>query len=300
LAGKVRAFLGSTMPLRQLIALTACGMHRRDPGGAIDAALESPSAALVIRALRVIGQVGRLDLKSVVESLVTSENTGISLWAAWTSVLLGDRGGSLARLAALGLSEHPSWERALRLAAKALPLGEVQRYIEPLWQTPNRLRRALRCAGLSGDLRYVDPIIESMSRPDLARVAFEAFMMITGADPVTGELESLPPDGWDEPPTMFPEDEIVELPEDLPLIWPNTSAVVAWWQTHRKSFDPGMRYFLGQLPTPESCVVALSNGRQTQRVAAAEWLCVLEPGTVLFNTSAPSRRQKRLLSAIES
>jgi hypothetical protein len=33
-----------------------------------------------------------------------------------------------------------------------------------------------------------------------------------------------------------------------------------------------------------------------QRILAAHYLCLLEPGTPLFNTSAPALRQQRLLA----
>jgi len=40
----------------------------------------------------------------------------------------------------------------------------------------------------------------------------------------------------------------------------------------------------------------LRTGFQRQRTAAAEWLCLLQPGTPLFNTAAPAWRQQRGLT----
>lgn len=40
----------------------------------------------------------------------------------------------------------------------------------------------------------------------------------------------------------------------------------------------------------------LREGFQRQRIAAAEYLCLLQPGTPLFYTSAPAWRQKRWLA----
>ena len=40
----------------------------------------------------------------------------------------------------------------------------------------------------------------------------------------------------------------------------------------------------------------LREGFQRQRIAAAEYLCLLQPGTPLFNTRAPAWRQKRWLA----
>ena len=39
----------------------------------------------------------------------------------------------------------------------------------------------------------------------------------------------------------------------------------------------------------------LREGFQRQRSAAALYLCLLQPGTPLFNTAAPAWRQQRLL-----
>jgi hypothetical protein len=52
---------------------------------------------------------------------------------------------------------------------------------------------------------------------------------------------------------------------------------------------------MGKPPTWEHCLDVLKNGFQRQRIAAAEYLCLLRSGTPLFNTSAPAWRQKRLL-----
>jgi hypothetical protein len=54
------------------------------------------------------------------------------------------------------------------------------------------------------------------------------------------------------------------------------------------SFDPTV--------TREHCIDALKNGYQPQRILAADYLCLLELGTPLFNSSAPAWRQQRLLA----
>jgi len=52
------------------------------------------------------------------------------------------------------------------------------------------------------------------------------------------------------------------------------------------------------VPTPATCLEVLKTGFQRQRIAAAEYLTLLTPGTPLFNTAAPTRRQQRLLAAM--
>jgi hypothetical protein len=61
-------------------------------------------------------------------------------------------------------------------------------------------------------------------------------------------------------------------------------------------FQIGIRYFMGAPVTREHCIDVLKNGYQRQRILAAHYLCLLDPGTPLFNTSAPAWRQQRLLA----
>jgi hypothetical protein len=60
----------------------------------------------------------------------------------------------------------------------------------------------------------------------------------------------------------------------------------------------GWGYFMGQPVTKEHCIQVLKTGYQRQRILAAQYLCLLEPGTPLFNTAAPAWRQQRLLAAM--
>jgi uncharacterized protein (TIGR02270 family) len=96
-------------------------------------------------------------------------------------------------------------------------------------------------------------------------------------------------------PTDNPEDEEVGMDPDDSLPWPDPEKIQKWWDKHHNDFQPGVRYFMGKPPTWEHCLDVLKNGYQRQRIAAAEYLCLLRPGTPLFNTSAPAWRQKRWL-----
>jgi uncharacterized protein (TIGR02270 family) len=110
----------------------------------------------------------------------------------------------------------------------------------------------------------------------------------------------LPPDGFDEGPTEDPDDENVELPEDIALPWPDVERMRAWWQKNNGGFQAGQRYFLGEPPSVPRCTRILQEGFQRQRIAAALYLSLLQPGRILFPTSAPAWRQARLLAAVEA
>ena len=73
-------------------------------------------------------------------------------------------------------------------------------------------------AGVIGDPVSIPWLIEQMMIPELARVAGEAFTMITGVDIAYEDLEGEWPAGFEAGPTEDPEDENVAMDpdEDLP------------------------------------------------------------------------------------
>jgi hypothetical protein len=83
------------------------------------------------------------------------------------------------------------------------------------------------------------------------------------------------------------------------LPWPDPQKIAAWWHSNGSRFTPGTRYFTGGPPTWEHCLVVLKDGYQRQRIAAAQYLCLLRPGTPLFNAAAPAWRQKRRLDQMQ-
>jgi uncharacterized protein (TIGR02270 family) len=86
--------------------------------------------------------------------------------------------------------------------------------------------------------------------------------------------------------------------EDEGLPWPDPERIAKWWQANGGRFEAGTRYFLGAPVTRENCLRALKEGFQRQRILAAHYLCLLEPGTVLFEWRAPAFRQQRLLATM--
>jgi len=137
-----------------------------------------------------------------------------------------------------------------------------------------------------------------MAKPETARLAGEAFTLITGADLDALQLWCAQPEDFESGPTENPEDENVEMDPDEGLMWPDPEKVHRWWGASANRFQPGKRYFMGKPVTREHCIDVLKNGYQRQRILAAHYLCLLEPGTPLFNTSAPAWRQQRLLATM--
>jgi uncharacterized protein (TIGR02270 family) len=186
--------------------------------------------------------------------------------------------------------------QALKLALQAMDVNAGHQLLVQFEGIANALRLRIIGSGYVGDSRYVPWLLEQMRQPAVARVAAEAFVNITGADFNLEQMESLPPDDFEEGPTEDPDDENVELPEDIALPWPNVERIAQWWQVNSARFRIGERRFLGEPIGVPHCSRILREGFQRQRVAAARYLSLLQPATTLFPTSAPAWRQRRWLS----
>jgi len=128
-----------------------------------------------------------------------------------------------------------------------------------------------------------------------ARVAGEAFTMITGVDIAYQDLDADKPGGFEARPTENPEDENVQMDPDDNLPWPAAEPIAKWWGSHAAQFENGARYLLGKPISVDWCRQVLRSGRQRQRAAAALELAIREPGQPLFNVAAPGFRQQQLL-----
>jgi uncharacterized protein (TIGR02270 family) len=296
LLGITKLLLDSPSPLRRLIGLAACGMHQVDPGAVVDIALSDEDVALRIRALRLIGQLGSGDRVSACLSAIHEKDADCEFEAARSAALLGNRSASINALdgiaSAPGLLRSKSLEFLLKLQTSA----EVRACLARLARDSASIRLLIQGIGTAGDPHYVPWLIQQMQDLKLSRLAGESFSYITGLDLAYLDLERKPPEGVDFGPNDDPNDDNVAMDEDDGLPWPDVGKISAWWQANGQRFAPGTRYFMGEPPSTAHCLDVLKNGFQRQRMAAAIYLCLLKPGTPLFNCAAPAWRQQRLLA----
>ncbi|MGH8239750.1 MAG: TIGR02270 family protein [Steroidobacteraceae bacterium] len=294
LRGVAVEFLNSRHPFRRLVGLAICGMHRVDPG--IARYLDDEDPGVRARALRIAGEVGLSDVAPKALSALRDEDEGCRLSAAWSAVLLRNPDAARAILAVAGKEAGPTKQRVFRLAIQAMSIEAAHAWLKNLAQDPASERSLIEGAGLAGDPMYVPWLIGRMPDDRTARLAGEAFSLITGADLTELDLERKPPEDLPSSPNDDPNDSNVTVDHDAGLPWPDTVKIRAWWDVNSNRFPPGMRHFMGSPPSRASCAQVLKEGYQRQRVLAAHYLCLLDPGTPLFNTSAPAWRQQRLLA----
>jgi uncharacterized protein (TIGR02270 family) len=296
LEGVVARMLASDDPFRQTVGLAACALHRVSPGRAsIQPGVHAMPRA---RGLRAVGELGNLELVPTVAQSFDDEDPGCQFWASWSGVLCGNRGQALERLVC-AVATGPWQRRALNLAVQAMDVSAGHRLLQEV-ATESRERRSLICgSGIVGDPMYIPWLIGHMAEDRHARLAGEAFSLITGTDLAALGLDRRPPEDFESGPNDNPEDSNVEMDPDDGLPWPDPERVKHWWTKNGIGFQPGRRYFMGAPVTRAHCMEVLKNGYQRQRILAAHYLCLLDPGTQLFNTSAPAWRQQKLLAQMK-
>ncbi len=290
----IQNLLSSESPILQRIGIAACSIHREDPGQPLTVALGHEDMALRARALKAVGELGRIDLKKSVTTNLNSEDVPCRFWAAWSAAILGEE-SAIPILRDLGVSGGSLAEQANALALRRMALDEAHAWQRELASRTEFHRLAVQGVGVIGDPISMPWLIEQMAIPEVARVAGESFSMITGIDLAYDDLDGEWPEGFETGPTEEPEDENVEMDADEDLPWPNQELNQKWWSNNKLQFRNGTRYLCGQPMTIESLNYVLLTGYQRQRIAAAIELSMRQPGQPLFETRAPGFWQKQLL-----
>jgi len=292
----IRALLISESTIAKRVGLAAAAIHRRNPGPALPLAYGSDDPLLKARAFRAAGELGLVGTQAVLNANIKAKDPSVRFWAAWSSTLLSGHKDAVACLQSIVEGGGPFAERAAQMAMRRLSSRDAKIWLKRLTTNMRQTRVAMVAAGALADPEVIPLLIDHMKIPKLARVAGESFSLITGAHIAYDKLEGPKPEGFEAGPTEDPEDENVAMDSDLNLPWPDPALILKWWNTRQGSFSKGTRYLLGQPITADSLRLALKNGFQRQRAAAAVELAILKPGNPLFEVRAPGFRQQKLLS----
>lgn len=286
--------LASPDPLFHRLGLAACGMHRHDPGPALLAGLSHTAPSVLARAARTAGELRRRDLMPAIRAHRQHTDTATRFWVNWSIAQMGDE-QALEPLRQFAEQPGEFQYRALCVLLAWQRRENSIAWIRQLIQNPEQQRVGIQAVGLLGDPVSVPWLIQQMSDLSHARVAGEAFSLITGVDLALLDLELQDLPDFDAGPNDDPEDSNVAMDPDENLPWPDPQLIAAWWQAHGGDFQAGVGYVLGLPQRESSFQQALVRGQQRQRIAAACGIARFRPTEVLFPTSAPAWRQKRLL-----
>ena len=298
LQGKVSGLLLSNSSLWRRVGIAACTIHRVDPGKYLTEAILDEDVALRVRSLQAVGELGRVDLMSQLLEQLSHKNQLICFWAAWSGVLLGDRGKALQHLREVVIGHSGDCLSAMQVALPILDSVSVKKTLKELADDKDTLRLAIIGAGISGDLMYVPWLIQQMQAPELAKVAGEAFSHICGVDLAYEDLEGeIPAEMETAGPTEDPEDESVDMDADEDLPYPDQVLVQRWWQDKQQAFKQGQRYLYGKPADKQQCLWILGNGTQRLRYAAAIRLALMQADQPVFSVAELGKRQQKAMKS---
>jgi len=284
----IDALLSTNGPDARLrLGIAASSARREDPGAALREGLSRDDLRLRARALRAAGELGRLDLLPLVRAQIGAADEGCAFWGAWSAALLGERSAHAA-LWTIADRDGALREPAAMMAARGPDVREGRGRVEALLAWPESARIGVKAAGALGDPSIVPSLLESLTKPDLARLAGEAFTTISGV-PIERSLVGEAPEGAPSGPTDRPEDTDVAMDPDWQLPWPSAPAVRRAWSERENGFRRGVRHFWGGPISADGLASVLSRGSQRARSWAALELARLSPGRPVVEVRARSR-----------
>lgn len=288
-SGWIEKFVGSKNLDHKYLALAAASVRREDPGDALQRILEREDCRqhdkLYARALRLIGELGRVDLASALKLARDAEQDDVRFWSNRSTVLLGDR-TALENIRPFVFAEGRYQERAIDIGFRSLGVEQGQQWIKQLAEDETQQRAVIKATGVLADPQAIDWLIAKMEQPGFARLAAEAFTSITGIDLEQNQLTAEATDELPLQPNDDPEDDDVALDEDENLPWPDVDKIKTIWTNLGQNFANRQRYFLGRNISAELLQDKLLNARQRQRHAAAMELALLDAGRPLENAFA--------------
>ncbi len=304
-------------------ALAQLHVHGLNGGTVLRSHLKAAPNRLSARALRTAGECGRTDLLPGIQCWLAlpdfappepssaaapdakaPDAHSIRFWAAWSCILLGDRQELVIHIlqATLQQKADPALQWvALRLLCLVLPESYLADYLQYLSRNHFNPSLLLLAIGWSGNVGYADWLIEQMRIPARARMAGEAFRLITGFDLEENEavLEEATPDVA-TPDVATPD----VAPPDLPVPdkfypWPDAARVAAWWHEHASAYDGQPRLLLGEPISLPWLDEILDDGEQAHRELAALHRALLRPGFCLLPTHAHAMVQWQRLQQLK-
>jgi len=289
------SLLNSQESRYQQVGLMACVIQGQNPGDFLTAGISDSDPVLRAKAIRSVGELKRRDLLPLLLSKFDHEDENVQFWAAWSAVLLGGGVKALEKLASFAKPGSNYTVEAMQLMLRVLNGVNAQDWLKTLVKQEGLLRQVLIGTGITGDPIYIPTLLQHMSMPEFARVAGEAFCLVTGLNLESEALVTETLENFHAGPTKDSEDENVAIDPDKNLPWPDAVKVKEWWAKNQHLFQAGARYLLGNPISQNHCLELLKTGMQRQRIAASFEIALMQPATPLFQIIAPAVKQKALL-----
>lgn len=324
----VLAWARSLEPVLRRAAVSALALHRLQHSEALGQWLQDPHSMVRARALRAAGELGRQDLAPALvaelvahPSFVTTAGDPFDCrTAAAEALCLLNHGRGIDEVGA-GLSHLETRPLPLGLLAAWAQVAHadaLQAAIHAALQQREHWRTALHLIRFSGQLRWVDVLIQMMEHQvtaepvarfflepasNLARHAADVFAHLTGAR-IGDQLWCHAPEPDDSAEDAASDPRIPASRKQDPddgLLWPDVDAVKRWWHAqhdHLGGDAPG-RHLAGMQLVRDGAlrVLASPTATQAQRHHAALHLRCSGASAQLFDVKA-SLPQQRAQAAV--
>jgi uncharacterized protein (TIGR02270 family) len=281
--------LASPLPAHRVLALSVLVERRTLPRGAVTRFIADEAPSVRAATLFLAGALKCVNLVAQVRLALADPDLQVRRAAACTLALMGDEQADAA-LARCASESVAAAHELLPFLVQALDPQAARAWIGALAQSEGSRRLAIRASGLLGDTHAVHWLIELMDDDAHARLAGEAFALITGADLDPLTLRRDPPAGFDA-------DDDAHAAHDGALGWPERDKVAEWWNVHRSRLSAGQRYLCGQPRSMQGATEVLRHGYQRQRAHAALCIATMSPSAMLFPVDAPTPWQRERLMA---
>lgn len=288
----LKQLIDDQKPFYHYIALSAYGLHRKMPPVDLRELLKTDIPLLKRRTIRLIGELKCGEFRRDLHPYLISEREEYRFWSAWALALIGERTTVIPVLTAFLYSDSDYARQAVPIALRITEHDQRREMIDRLIDG-QRLHLAALAVGAAGYADDIPWLIGIMARPELARLAGEAFSFITGIDLDYDDLV-LDDDLSDEDDSEETEEEgwLADYQQDLPL--PDPRLINEWWRQYRSHYQSGVRYLAGKEVNEGNLYQVISTGLQRQRIAAALELALLAPENSFLEMQCRAKDRLRL------
>ncbi len=288
-------FLHSKDINHKYLAIAFYSIRRKNPGNILVELFQREECIahqkLLVRLIRLVGELKLYSFANQVQKMANHELTDVAFWANWTLVMLGEHKAALPLLNLI--KQEPAFQQlGIATIFKVLPIAQARKWISEFSKQPEMLRMVIQAVGVLGDPHAVPWLIDKMNNFDTAKIAGEAFSLITGIDLDRYELTIEPPEDIAMVPNDDSEDADVSMDEDENLPFPDVSKINHTWLRYRDRYKVGHRYLLGvevTKNTPETIDKLkglFEKSGQRQRHSTALTLALLDPQSPFINVKA--------------
>ncbi len=290
-------FLHSKDLNHKYLAIAFFSIRRKNPGNILQELFQREDCLahhkLLIRLLRIVGELKLYTFSNQVQQFVEHELPEVAFWANWALVMLGDHKAALPLLNLI--KQEPAFQQlGIATIFKVLPIAQARKWISEFSKQPEMLRMVIRAVGVLGDPHAVPWLIDKMNNFETAKIAGEAFSLITGIDLDRYELTIKSPADIAMVPNDDSEDADVSMDEDENLPFPDVNKINHTWLRYRDRYKVGHRYLLGVAVTKntsetiEKLKELFEKSGQRQRHSTALTLALLDPQSPFINVKAKS------------